>query len=164
MVMVRIIFIQFPIILPSSDRKTNTAAENKLTIKVTAMNSGKVQQLLTLMTYRKHQVSHQQYGRMEAGQTITSCVRMKVAILEVKTTGGRHPYNITLTNDGGRSISRLDLHQYGVRTHTDDSVLTWTFKPKVDYTTNSGNETMLKVKLVSDVGNIDQGYTLANLR
>ena len=155
-------FIQFPIILPF-DRKTNTAAENKLTIKVTAMNSGKVQQF----TFDIDDISQtpgisSAVWKNEAGQTITSVREGEVAILEVKTTGGRHPYNITLTNDGGRSISRLDLHQYGVvRTHnTDDSVLTWTFKPKVDYTTNSGNETMLKVKLVSDVGNIDQGYTL----
>lgn len=155
-------FIQFPIILPF-DRKTNTAAENKLTIKVTAMNSGKVQQF----TFDIDDISQtpgisSAVWKNEAGQTINSIREGEVAILEVKTTGGRHPYDITLTNDGGRSISRLDSHQYGVkRTRTtDDSVLTWAFRPKIDHANNTGVETMLKVKLTASAGNVALTYTL----
>ena len=155
-------FIQFPIFLPF-DRKTNTADENKLTIKVTAMNSGKVQQF----TFDIDDISQtpgisSAVWKNEAGQTINHVREGEIAILEVKTTGGRHPYDITLTNDGGRSISRLDSHQYDVKRtrNTDDSVLTWAFKPKVDHTNNIGVETMLKVKLTASAGNVALTYTL----
>lgn len=155
-------YIQFPIFL-AGDRKTNTAAENKLTIKVTAMNSGKVQQF----TFDIDDISQtpgisSAVWKNEAGKTVTSVREGEIVTLEVKTTGGGDPYDITLTNEGGRSIARLDAHEYNVkRTRTSDAdILRWSFKPKVDHTTNVGVETMLRVKLTASAGNVALIYTL----
>jgi hypothetical protein len=64
---------------------------------------------------------------------------------------GTHAFNLTLNNDGGRSVGRLNGNDYGVtRTHlTDNNVLLWNFDIKLDNLSNTGNETKLKVRLTS---------------
>jgi len=147
-----------------ADRKTNTADENQVVVKVSSAYSG-VSKNFTINIIDASQtpaIRSAVWKNATTGATITRANEGDTVRLEVLTNGGTDPYGITLSNDGGRSVGRLDSNEYGVKkTRTsDNSLLSWTFKIKVDYQTNSGNETMLKVKLVSDVGNIDQGYTL----
>lgn len=147
-----------------ADRKTNSAAENKVVIKVSTAYS-KVSKNFTINIVDASQtpaIRSAVWKNAVTGATITQANEGDTVRLEVLTNGGTDPYGITLSNDGGRSVGRLDSHEYGVKKTrvNDSSLLSWTFRIKVDYQTNSGNETMLKVKLVSDAGNIDQGYTL----
>ena len=147
-----------------ADRKTNTAAENQVVVKVSSAYSG-VSKNFTINIIDASQtpaIRSAVWKNATTGTTITRANEGDTVRLEVLTNGGTDPYGITLSNDGGRSVGRLDSNEYGVKkTRTSDSsLLSWTFKIKVDYQTNSGNETMLKVNLVSDAGNIDQGYTL----
>ena len=146
-----------------ADRKTNSAAENQVVIKVSAAYSGVSKNFtIKLIDVSQTPSISSAVWKNESGQTVTSVREGEVVTLEVKTTGGLDPYDITLTNEGGRSIARLDSHQYGVkRTRTSDAdILRWTFKPKVDYTTNVGVETMLRVKLTASAGDIALIYSL----
>lgn len=83
------------------------------------------------------------------GAIITSVSEGSTVALVVKAAGGTQSLAIKVDNDGGRAVSLMDSHEYGVsKTRTSDTeTLTWTFTPKADSTTNTGADLNLKVKL-----------------
>lgn len=152
-----------PIKLPY-DRKTNTTAENKLTVKITHLASGATTTVSfdILDVSKTPAIASARWVNTTTGNAITIANEGDKIRLELTTTGGSHPFNLTLVNDGGRSVGRLDANSYGaVRTHnTDNNVLSWDFTIKKDFTTNTGNETMMKVKVTVDAGTVSQVFTL----
>lgn len=148
-----------PIRLPY-DRKTNTAAENVLTVKITHLASGVVANIsFDIFDISKTPtITGVQWVNPSNNAVISSVREGEKARLRVTTTGGTHAFGLTLANDGGRSIGRLNSNDYGVtRTHTtDNNVLLWNFDVKLDNLSNVGNETKLRVRLTSP----DAGVTL----
>lgn len=146
------------------DRKTNTAAENVVVIKVTSAFSG-ISKNFTINitdTSQTPAIRTAVWKNNVTNAVITQASEGDRVRLEIQANGGFDPYSLTLTNDGGRSIARLNSHEYGVaKTRDDDTdILSWVFDIKQDYTTNTGIDTMLKVKVVGSVGSISQTYTL----
>lgn len=147
----------------AKDRTTNSGAENVITIKVTDVASGTVKNF----SFNINDVSQTPAIRSvvwkdQTGKVISEAREGDKVRMEVLTNGGTDPYNITLTNNGGRSPSRLNSSDYGVtRTRVDDqTAVVWNFDIKVDNTNNVGAETMLRVRLLADAGNVDMTYTL----
>lgn len=146
------------------DRKTNTAAENVVVIKVSTTYS-KVSKTVTLNLIDFSQtpsIRSMVWKNATTNAVITSVNEGETVRLEVLTTGGADRWSLTLTNNGGRSIARLDSHEYGVSKAriADADLLAWTFKIKADGLSNVGNETKLQVKLVGDAGDVVQGSSL----
>ncbi|MGL6083554.1 MAG: hypothetical protein ACRC4N_14260 [Gammaproteobacteria bacterium] len=143
-----------------ADRKTNTAAENQVVVKVSSAYSGVSKNFtINLIDASKTPtIIGVQWVNPNTNAVITSVREGEKARLKVTTTGGTHAFGLTLANDGGRSIGRLNSNDYGVtRTHTtDNNVLLWNFDVKLDNLSNVGNETKLRVRLTSP----DAGVTL----
>ena len=84
------------------------------------------------------------------GSIITSVNEGQAAYLHVYTTGGEDIYGLKLTNNGGRSASRLAQGTYDSianRTGSDTAAVVWYFSPALDGLTNNGDETRLRVKV-----------------
>lgn len=147
------------------DRKTNTAAENVVVVKVSTAYS-KVSKNFTIKLIDVSQTPAitSAVWKNVSGEVITQVREGETVRFEVLASGGTHVYNLKLDNNGGRSVARLDSNEYGVtRTHANDqSLLVWTFKVKLDGTTNAGTESMLRVRLTSPEADvpIDTTYTL----
>ena len=148
----------------AKDHKTNSAEENSVTIKVTAMNSGTVKNVTfnIVDTSQTPAIKSAVWKSVATGEVVTFVNEGDTVKLEVQAYGGTDPYNLTLTNNGGRSIGRLDTSDYGVTKlrSSDYETLAWTFKIKADGLNNTSNESLLSVQLTSDVGTINSTYTL----
>lgn len=147
------------------DRKTNTADENVVVIKVTAMYSNTSKNVtIKLIDISKTPAITSAVWKNSTGQVVTQVREGDTVYLEVLAAGGPHAYNLKLDNSGGRSISRLDSNEYGItKNRTSDTVaLNWSFKVKQDGITNNGAETMLRVRLYSPDADvpIDTIYSL----
>ncbi len=142
------------------DRKTNPVGENVVVVKVTSVFSGTSKNFTVNLidASKTPTIIGVQWVNPTTNAVITSVREGEKARLKVTTTGGTHAFGLTLANDGGRSIGRLNSNDYGVtRTHTtDNNVLLWNFDVKLDNLSNVGNETKLRVRLTSP----DAGVTL----
>ena len=142
------------------DRLTNPVGENVVVVKVTSVFSGTSKNFTVNLVdaSKTPTIIGVQWVNPTTNAVITSVREGEKAGLSVTTTGGTHAFNLTLNNDGGRSVGRLNGNDYGVtRTHlTDNNVLLWNFDIKLDNLSNTGNETKLKVRLTSP----DAGVTL----
>lgn len=142
------------------DRLTNPVGENVVVVKVTSVFSGTSKNFTVNLVdaSKTPTIIGVQWVNPTTNAVITSVREGEKAGLRVTTTGGTHAFNLTLNNDGGRSVGRLNGNDYGVtRTHlTDNNVLLWNFDIKLDNLSNVGNETKLKVRLTSP----DTGVTL----
>lgn len=142
------------------DRLTNPVGENVVVVKVTSTFSGTSKNFTVNLVdaSKTPTIIGVQWVNPTTNAVITSVREGEKAGLRVTTTGGTHAFNLTLNNDGGRSVGRLNGNDYGVtRTHlTDNNVLLWNFDIKLDNLSNVGNETKLKVRLTSP----DTGVTL----
>lgn len=148
------------------DRKTNTVGENVVVVKVTSTFSRTSKNFTINIndTSKTPTITGVQWVNPITNAVITSVREGEKARLRVTTTGGTHAFGLTLNNDGGRSVARLNSNEYGVtRNHlTDNNVLLWNFDVKLDNLSNVGNETKLRVRLSSSdqaVG-INQVYEL----
>lgn len=147
------------------DRKTNSVAENVVVIKVTAAYSGTSKNFaIPLVDTSQTPAITSAVWKRSDGAVITQANEGETVFLEIIASGGSHAYNLKLDNNGGRSVARLDSNEYGVTKNrsSDSAVIPWTFKIKRDGMTNTGAETMLRVRLTSpntDVP-IDVTYSL----
>lgn len=136
---------------PRFDRRTNTAAENAVTIRATTTISN----ISKLMTFTINDVSRELAFTASrwvvAGTTnVLSSVNEGQAVeLQVQTTGGPEVLDITCTNNGGRNPSKLSVNSYGATRNRNNNA-TWVsfpFTPTANSITDGGNDLRLSVRL-----------------
>lgn len=143
------------------DRKTNTAAENIVVVRVSSAYSGVSKTFtINLVDVSKTPAITSVVWRNASGNAVTAINEGEVVTLEIIAAGGTDPYALKIDNEGGRSVARLNSNEYGVsKTRNNDTqVLKWVFDIKNDSLSNVGNETKLSVRLTSPTTGVSLSY------